>query len=884
MKIDWRNMIRYVFRFLMCALLVVLLCLVRSFFPQQIPFRLTITTSVYATLITILLALLTLAITAFIFLSTALKERREPFEQETIHTMLSVRTRTLIWLTLGGIVCLFACFFLDNADADFLQSPTVFIVVALLSTAVGFFLLWYTWHIINYESDLKHYAKKSREKLYGRKDSAPGQENTSSVFKLIGDLELLVNQLLHNHKNNFHRVDSAETLKTVTSEQFAGMYKNLIHYRDFLRVEELETVDAGTWACVHEDIKKLENELRGQYLKGERLRNLGFVHPFLEQGDKRFCLKGTIFTQSAFEQVNLAGAQLKGADFSQTRLNELNLQGADCTEAVFSGSVWKDVKVDAACSFRQAVFQDADLGRQKFCAKPGELFRFQDATFLGANLLECIFHNADLRFTNFQNALLTRGELHTVCLSYATLRGAILTGIKLRFVPGERYPFPPQEYWQPSQLDKAENPLPSYEMNWKGKNLGPAFFINLERSALTQACISCYNFAGSRFAQANLSDTLLKYCIFDRCSGQRATFQEATIQNCRFEHAILNGADFSHAQISDCDFSDASLRESLIIQAVISSSNEGELSHFLRTNFTNSLLRGCTFIGCDFTDALFVDADLTGACFKECILTGAKFDGAFIDHVRWEECTDGPPLSKLSRKDEPEREECNQTESDVGKSAKLETGLPVQEAIFTRRSTRAFQPSRTINGEKIKRIMCAALQAPSPKNRQPWQFTVIEDQNVRYELAAILENALERLRGERLKRGCDTSDLDLAHGSVRVMHDAPVLVFVSYDRDVGNEHGDPHNWTLSAQPFETGDLQAIGAAVQNMLLTAVSEGVDSLWMGDVLYAYQELMEHLKLQNPFVAAVALGYHAQHSTPRKSLGEKVSIWKQTSKQSP
>ena len=50
-------------------------------FSTNLGFRLTVTTSIYATLITILLTLLTLAVTAYVFLATALKERREGYEQ-----------------------------------------------------------------------------------------------------------------------------------------------------------------------------------------------------------------------------------------------------------------------------------------------------------------------------------------------------------------------------------------------------------------------------------------------------------------------------------------------------------------------------------------------------------------------------------------------------------------------------------------------------------------------------------------------------------------------------------------------------------------------------------------------------------------------------------
>jgi len=168
------------------------------------------------------------------------------------------------------------------------------------------------------------------------------------------------------------------------------------------------------------------------------------------------------------------------------------------------------------------------------------------------------------------------------------------------------------------------------------------------------------------------------------------------------------------------------------------------------------------------------------------------------------------------------------------------------------------------------------MRAPSPKNRQPWHFTVVTEKPARERLAGILSQKLESLHHDRLERGAGVDDLELAQGSVRVLRDASALVFVTYVRDPRNEHGDPHLWSLSAQPFEAADLQAIGAAVENLLLAAASIGIDSLWMCDVLYACQEYQDCLNLREPLVACVALGYRTSHTTPREPLETKVDYW--------
>ena len=47
------------------------------------------------------------------------------------------------------------------------------------------------------------------------------------------------------------------------------------------------------------------------------------------------------------------------------------------------------------------------------------------------------------------------------------------------------------------------------------------------------------------------------------------------------------------------------------------------------------------------------------------------------------------------------------------------------DVIMKRKSTRLFDEKKTIEPVELERILRAALQAPSPKNRQPWHFTVV---------------------------------------------------------------------------------------------------------------------------------------------------------------
>lgn len=59
-----------------------------------------------------------------------------------------------------------------------------------------------------------------------------------------------------------------------------------------------------------------------------------------------------------------------------------------------------------------------------------------------------------------------------------------------------------------------------------------------------------------------------------------------------------------------------------------------------------------------------------------------------------------------------------------------------------RQSDRAFDPNRPVEKEKIERILEAARIAPSANNSQPWHFIVIDDPELKNEVADAVSSKL----------------------------------------------------------------------------------------------------------------------------------------------
>ncbi len=186
------------------------------------------------------------------------------------------------------------------------------------------------------------------------------------------------------------------------------------------------------------------------------------------------------------------------------------------------------------------------------------------------------------------------------------------------------------------------------------------------------------------------------------------------------------------------------------------------------------------------------------------------------------------------------------------------------QAIATRRSIRRFKDS-PLPDEVLQSILTAAIQAPSGMNRQPWRFIVVKGDK-RAEMVRVMRAGIAKAKAQG-------EDPGSSEGSANIMEQAPVTVFIFNPDGI-------HPWlTRSVEQMFTDvvNIQSIGAAIQNMLLAAQDQGIGSLWICDVFYAYEDLCEWLGAEGQMVAAVSLGYpdESPSARPRKPVSE-VTHW--------
>ena len=157
--------------------------------------------------------------------------------------------------------------------------------------------------------------------------------------------------------------------------------------------------------------------------------------------------------------------------------------------------------------------------------------------------------------------------------------------------------------------------------------------------------------------------------------------------------------------------------------------------------------------------------------------------------------------------------------------------MDTMDAILNRRSIRRYQ-NEPVPENVVREILEAAMQAPSARNEQPWQFIVLTDHKIMDEIPKF-------------------------HPFSSMLPQAPVAVLVCGDMK-----------TATADTYWTQDC---AAATQNILLAARAKALGAVWLG--VYPreerYKTMQRHLKLPDHIIpfALVAMGYPAEEK-PREN----------------
>jgi nitroreductase len=172
------------------------------------------------------------------------------------------------------------------------------------------------------------------------------------------------------------------------------------------------------------------------------------------------------------------------------------------------------------------------------------------------------------------------------------------------------------------------------------------------------------------------------------------------------------------------------------------------------------------------------------------------------------------------------------------------------ELIKERQSDRAFEPSKAVEKEKLERILEAGRLAPSACNAQPWKFVVVNDVELKNQVADCTSRKV----------------LNMNHFTKQ----APVhIIIVEENANFNSNFG---SWAKKKH-FPHID---IGIAAAQICLAAAAEGLGTCVIG--WFDEKKLKKILQIPSGKRALldIVLGYSTQTNRPktRKSPEEAIS----------
>lgn len=166
--------------------------------------------------------------------------------------------------------------------------------------------------------------------------------------------------------------------------------------------------------------------------------------------------------------------------------------------------------------------------------------------------------------------------------------------------------------------------------------------------------------------------------------------------------------------------------------------------------------------------------------------------------------------------------------------------MDIYEIIKKRRSVRSYKPE-PVEDEKLRRILEAALSAPSAANRQPIYFVVVKNEKIKHQL----KNAYH----------------------ATWFYTAPIIICACSIPEKAWKRSDGKNYA---------DIDAT-IAMDHLILAATSEGLATCWIAAFKVADVKSILNLPPGIEPLALTPLGYPLDYPEPthRKPLEEIVQI---------
>jgi coenzyme F420-0:L-glutamate ligase/coenzyme F420-1:gamma-L-glutamate ligase len=178
----------------------------------------------------------------------------------------------------------------------------------------------------------------------------------------------------------------------------------------------------------------------------------------------------------------------------------------------------------------------------------------------------------------------------------------------------------------------------------------------------------------------------------------------------------------------------------------------------------------------------------------------------------------------------------------------------IMDSIKKRRSIRKYSP-RKVKSNVLREVLEAAEWAPSAHNAQPWRFIVLTEEATKQVLAEAMADAWT---ADMAKDGV-TIEAQKRKESIERFTHAPALIVACLTMEDMKVYPDEKRQRSERDLA----MQSLGAAIQNMLLAAHTEGLGACWFSAPSFCKETVRKVLKIPEVVEpqALIALGYAAE-----------------------
>jgi coenzyme F420-0:L-glutamate ligase / coenzyme F420-1:gamma-L-glutamate ligase len=179
---------------------------------------------------------------------------------------------------------------------------------------------------------------------------------------------------------------------------------------------------------------------------------------------------------------------------------------------------------------------------------------------------------------------------------------------------------------------------------------------------------------------------------------------------------------------------------------------------------------------------------------------------------------------------------------------------------LARRTVREFA-ERPVDPAVVRAAIDAAFTAPAPHHSIPWRFAVVESERAKREL---LDAMLEAWRADLHGDGFTSEQIERRVRRGEPLRRAPLIIVPCLVAEAAHDYPDPRRSAAERAMF----LVAMGAGVENLLVSLAAQGLGSCWVSSTLFCQDVAARSLGLPEGWepMGAVGVGHPVTPPPPR------------------